>query len=149
MLPSKFEHVGVIVRDLDKTIEYYQSLGFGPFEPMPKLPWAWMEEYGKPREKGVVIAIRIGKIGDLTLELIQPVSGKSIHMDFLEKRGEGIQHLAYSVADIDKTTEEMVGKGLSIIVNGRFKTSGGLTYFNSDKHGGTLIEMVQWPPQTP
>jgi methylmalonyl-CoA/ethylmalonyl-CoA epimerase len=144
---ATFEHAGVIVRDMDKVIQYYESLGFGPFEPMPKLPLAWLKERGKPRDKDVRLAIKMGKIGDLRLELIQPISGQSIHMDFLVRKGEGIQHFAYSVDDIDKATDEMTGKGLEIVMNGRFSTGGGLSYFNTDTHGGTMIELVQWPPK--
>ena len=41
-------------------------------------------------------------IGDLQIELIQPLAGESPHKEFLETRGEGIQHIACAVDNVDR-----------------------------------------------
>jgi methylmalonyl-CoA/ethylmalonyl-CoA epimerase len=142
---ARFDHVGVIVRDMDKAVDYYHSLGFGPFEPMPELHFAWLEDNGKPPAKDTVLAFRTGKVGNARFELIHPVSGQSMQMDFLKKKGEGIHHVAYLVDDIEKVTGEMKGKGLRLLVAGRFKEGGGIGFFNTDEYGGVVTEYIQWP----
>ncbi len=150
MIPfSEFDHVGLIVRDMDKVVEYYHSLGFGPFKPMPELPFAELKERGKPPAKDTVLVFRVGNIGNVKFELIQPVSGESMNMEFLKKKGEGINHFAYIVKDIEKATAEMTGKGLEVVLSGKFRNGGGIAFFNTDKYGGILIELIQWPPDWP
>ena len=78
-------------------------------------------------------------------ELIQPFEGiKSIWTDFLDTKGEGIQHLAYAVDDIDAEEARLVKKGFSVLYRIRFEEGGGDTYFETDALGGVLLAIVQF-----
>ena len=78
-----FDHVGIIVEDMDKAIEYFQSLGIGPFEPL-NITATDRVVYGKPAPD-VHNMTRVANIGSIQFELLQPVSGESVQKEFLEK----------------------------------------------------------------
>ena len=101
---SKLDHIGVIVRDADKAVEYYQSLGIGPFVLIAdKINIIEKRVKGKPIPlDGMLNKEYNGKMGSLQLQILQPVTGDYYWKEFLETRGEGIQHLGFSVDDIDK-----------------------------------------------
>ena len=80
---SKVAHVGVIVRDMDKAVEYYQALGIGPFESL-NVTAVDRKVYGKPADN-VKDKLRIAQMGRVQFELVQPVSGDSVPKKFLEK----------------------------------------------------------------
>lgn len=142
---AKLGHVGLVVKDVDKTVAYYESLGLGPFEaPMYWVSNKWVD--GKPvAPDSIVNKERILKIGDILIQIIQPVKGDALWSKFLKTRGEGVNHLAFHVKDIDKQEEWMVKKtGLSIPFKSRFPQGGGSTYFDATRVGGTYIEFIEW-----
>jgi len=144
---SKVDQIGVVVRDMDKAIEYYQSLGIGPFESL-KLEIAERIMRGKPVTPGSMKNIvSLAQMDSVQYELIEPVFGNSLFSEFLETRGEGIHHLGFFVADIDKEIAKLEEKGFKIIWRIRFKNGGGSVYFDTDRVGGIILELIQWPPE--
>ena len=160
----KFHHLGVIVADMEKAVEYYKSLGvidFIPERPRPANP-PTMEEftaYGKTVIKDGEVQVPRNpdakpgvpntwwRIGEITLELIQPGEGsvKNVNRDYLENMGEGINHVAYTVDAeyFDEEVEKMKGKGLDIILFGRMSNGGGYVYFDTRKFGGIVTELMK------
>src|SRR4030042_2671075 len=90
---TRLIHIGIVVRNMNKTIERLTALGIGPFKPRILPPDAREEYRGKPFIPSQRVAIQITQIGDMELELIQPIDGESPHQEFLAQKGEGIQHL--------------------------------------------------------
>ena len=145
---SKVCQVGVIVKDVDKAVEYYQSLGIGPFESSKTAHLVTDRKvYGKPADDVKNKARLAQMMGQLYLELVQPVEGESIQKDFLETKGEGINHLGFFVDDIDKETAKLVEKGFKVISSTRYAGGGGIAYFDTDKVGGVIFELIQPPPE--
>lgn len=148
---SKLDHIGVIVGDVDKAVRHYQSLGIGPFETV-SLSVNIIERSirGKPIPlDSMTVKEYVGQMGSIKLQLIQPVKGDYYWKEFLETRGEGVQHLGFFVDDIDKETAEMEKKGFEVMYRSRYEGGGGATYFDTGKTGGVLVEFVQWPPKKP
>jgi len=141
---SKVAQIGVIVRDMDKAIEYYQSLGIGPFEPL-KTTSTDRKAYGKPAPE-VKNLVRVAQMGQVQFELVQPVSGESVQKEFLESRGEGINHLGFLVDDLDNEVAKLVEKGFKVTNSVKFIGGGGVAYLDTDKVGGVMFELIQWPP---
>ena len=145
---SNINHVGVVVRDMDKAIEHYQSLGIGPFERLRKVTQVQIKVLGKPiKLDDIKLRVRIARTGQVGFELIQPVAGESPWKEFLETKGEGINHLCFLVDDIDKETAKLEEKGFKVLWSSRFKNGGGAAYFDTAQVGGVILELIQWPPE--
>ncbi|NQT04419.1 MAG: VOC family protein [Dehalococcoidia bacterium] len=141
---SRPHHLAVIVKDMDEAIEYYQALGMGPFEPV-KVVHTDRMLYGKPAPSDIKLIARGGQMGPIWLELIQPVSGKYIHNEFLERRGEGINHMSFLVDDIEEAISIMAEAGFEAIVYQKNVGGGGMAFFDTDKIGGVIIELQELP----
>lgn len=136
----KITQVGVVVRDVEKVIERLSSLGIGPFEPktLPPDRKEWFR--GKPMY--AEFNIQATRIGDIELELIQPVSGESPHKEFLETKGEGIQHVMFAVDDFGETVARLTEKGASELLRAKFPGGGGVAYIDLGA-GNIVVELVQ------
>lgn len=142
-----FHHVGGIVKDADKTAEQCEAAGMGSFEPLMIKPEEEIID-GKVVED-LRLKIRMGHIGSVKVELIEPVAGKSsIWKDVLDRKGEGIHHLAFEVDDIEEAKAEMIAKGLRLIFFARFNKTGAAAYFETQEIGGLVLELFQ-PPVDP
>ena len=139
---SRVDQVGVVVRDMDRAIQYYGALGIGPFESLQKPPIKERTVHGRPANDVKILSKR-AKMGTVELELVQPVSGASIQKEFLEERGEGINHLGFFVDDLDKEIAKLVARGFKVISSVKRADGTGSAYFDADKIGGVLFELVQ------
>jgi catechol 2,3-dioxygenase-like lactoylglutathione lyase family enzyme len=140
------KQVGIVVKDIDKVMDYYSSLGIGPFKSLPSggVPtYTDKKLRGKPAE--FKLAVRIAQVGQIELELIQPLEGQSIHKEFLEKQGEGLHHLGFFVDDIDEEEARLTKQGFKVLASGR-RPGGGFTYFETDTVGGVIMELIQRSP---
>jgi len=155
-----FHHVGVIVTDLAKTVEYYKSLGivdFPPERPGPfTLTWKWSTSYGQmvvkdgqplvpPDPDAKPGAIQFCQMGEMPFEIIQADErgGRGFHSDFLKECGEGIDHIAFIVdpEHIEEEVEKMKAKGLDIVASGEHER-GVFYYFDTGKAGGIVTELM-------
>lgn len=158
-----FHHLGVIVADMEKAVEYYKSLGFVDFPPEtpgPANPPTWQEftVYGEtfikngellvPQKPGGKPGeIRWCRVGTIALELTLPGGGafRTIHNDFLDNFGEGIEHIAYGVTpeNFEQEAGKMKAKGLPIVMSGESSNGGGFIYFDTRKVGGIITELMK------
>lgn len=99
---KKVDHIGIAVRNLDETIPYYtEILGLKVLK---------IEEVTSE-------AVRVAFIdaGNVKLELLEPMSEKSAIHAFIEKKGEGIHHIAFGVEGIEERMIELREKGIRIL----------------------------------
>ena len=102
--------VGMVVSDLDQTLEKFQSLlGIGPFR-MAEYPPAGEEgclrEYqGKPAD--FTARFCFFHFGNIELEVIQPLTGNSIWSDFLREHGPGLHHLKFSMDRLEPARRQL------------------------------------------
>ena len=92
------DHVGIAVNDIEAALEFFGRV----FDTQP----ANVEELEDQGVRGTLI-----QVGETRLELLEPLSPESAVGRFIERRGEGLHHLALNVSDIDgklKTLEEPV-----------------------------------------
>lgn len=135
--------VGVVVKDLDKTIEFLTSLGLGPFV---------VRNVTHPRAtvhgKTVFYQVRLATAqqGPLQLELIEYQKGNTIHKEFLDEKGEGLHHILFNVKNLQTTLDKFARKGIEVLQQDKFVGGGGLAYMGTDKIGGIIMEVVQRPP---
>ena len=130
----KLHHIAVIVKDIDKAVEYYQSLGIATVGREVVFPEA------KPS-----IRAKFVDIGSVPIEFIQPLEGESAYKKFLESKGEGVQHIAFAVDTLDGEADKLVDKGVSIIVKGKAPAAFGSlsAHFDTRQVGDFAIQLIQ------
>jgi 4-hydroxyphenylpyruvate dioxygenase-like putative hemolysin len=141
---SDFRHVAIVVEDMEKAVQHYSSMGIGPFTSLQ------VREYvnliGIPDNEALYdIQVKEAPMGSAMLQLVQPGKGKSVYRDFLEKKGEGIQHLGFIVEDINQAEDEIQKFGFKITASGRRADGSGFTYFDNDRIGGVPLVIRQNP----
>ena len=147
---SKFDHVGILVRDMDKAIEHLQSLGIGPFKPFSKQVVRYDTKlYGKAVDPAEIqLVVRLAEIGEgVKIEMIQPLAGGPWGK-FVDETGGGMHHLAFTVDDVDKAKAELVEKGATVLYEGKFEGGGAAAYLDTTSFGDLVdvIEVVKWVP---
>jgi len=145
---SPFAHIdqiGIIVRDMDKAVEYYESLGIGPFESQTGVVLLERRVRGE-LVTDVKNAVKVAQMGPIEIELVQPVEGESIQREFLETRGEGINHLGFYVDDLDREVAKLAEQGIEPVMTVTFEGGGGVAYMDTGEVGGVLMELIQYPP---
>ena len=133
-------HIGMVVRDLDKSVEYYQSMG--QVEKVSTLLTA--------EGKSAKLLGKFLRVGSLNIELWQPIRGATVQQEFLDTRGEGINHLAYIIDDYEKEYVDLVeNRGIRLVFGSKppFSGSGQTGYFDTREDGhNTLLELMAIPP---
>lgn len=129
---SHIEHLGIAVKSLDEAIPYYENiLGMKCYS---------IEEVADQKVKTAFF-----KVGQTKLELLEPTSDESPIAKFIEKRGEGIHHLAFAVEDgVANALAEMEGKGVRLIDKAPRKGAEGLNIafiHPKSTHGLSLIHI--------
>jgi len=142
---SKLDHVGVVVRDMDKTIEYLSSLGIGPFQASGGAPWVEVPFKGEVRGKPAEWKLKISnaRVGEVVIELLQPSEGENALKDFLESNGEGIHHIGFAVEDINKELTNLAQQGVKVLMSAKGPRGGGFGYFETNAFGGIITELRQ------
>lgn len=139
---TRLGHIGLVVKDMDKAIKRFEALGIGPFTPRILPPDAQETFRGKPFIPSKRVKIQITHIGDMELELIQPIDGASPHQEFLDKNGEGIQHLGFFVDNLADEVNSLTKQGSEVLLASQFKGGGGVTYLDLNV-AGLIVELVQ------
>jgi catechol 2,3-dioxygenase-like lactoylglutathione lyase family enzyme len=137
----KLMQIGLVVRDMEQAIKRFSILGFGPFTPkfLPTGTKMWVTE--RPSDGNV--DVRSTMVGNIELELCQPVSGPSPHQEFLTSKGEGIQHIMFAVDDLQKEVARFTEQRAKIVLGASFG-DGGLAYIDLDACG-LIVELIQIP----
>lgn len=138
---QNFHHVGVIVRDMDKTIACLEAIGIGPFGLMGDRKWVDIpfkgELHGRPAAWKVKISA--ARVGDTEIELLQPSGGESVLQEFLDEQGEGVHHIAYLSDDVRGEMDKMLAQGAELLTCANLD-SRGFAYFKTSE-GGVVIEI--------
>ena len=143
---TKVIQIGLVVKDLDKTVARLEELGIGPFrqQSLPPGRREWFR--GQPFDASPRIAM--ANIGEMQIELIEPAPGvPSPHREFLESKGEGIQHIACAVDDAEKHSIRLKERGAEVLLRAHFPGGGGVAYMDLGV-AGLIVELIQRPQQT-
>ena len=143
----KMEQIGLVVRDMGKAVERLSLLGFGPFSPKTLPPG--VREWVKGRATRADVKVMATMAGNIELELCQPGPGDSPHRDYLENKGEGIQHVQFRVDNLQKEIDRLTRLGCTVLLRASFgdvEGSGGLAYIDLDA-SGLIVELAERPKE--
>jgi methylmalonyl-CoA/ethylmalonyl-CoA epimerase len=152
MLPSgappwaRAYQVCVVVADLDRAVEYYESLGIGPFREGPSAHTTRRVIHGS-ESPDTRLAGRIADLGQIEFELIQPIAGPSVQREFLESQGEGAIHLCAYTDDLQRDIAWMKERGVGVTSYAELSDGGSFAYFDTRRIGGLVLELYQLGPE--
>ncbi len=136
-------HVGLSVKNMDEAVKYYKSLGGttddSPGHVLDSKRFKDFETYGEKNAPPWQIKIKMLSLGPLMLELTEPVAGGNYNETWMDKHGEGANHVAFQVADLAKEVEELKAKGIPAM----YYAKGEYAYMDARKVGGLVIELFQ------
>ena len=129
---NKVHHVAIAVKNLKESMALFERvLGLKP-EAVEDAPCQKVNE-------------AIYKIGEgMEIDLMEPTGPESAVAKFIEKRGEGLHHIAFEVDDVDAELKVMEGRGVELIDReGRDGVAGKIGFLYPKSVNGVLIELLQ------
>ncbi|MGI6128695.1 MAG: methylmalonyl-CoA epimerase [bacterium] len=129
---TNIDHIGIAVSNLDEATHFYEDvLGIKVVD---------TEEV---EEQKVITAFL--PVGGSEIELLAPTSPDSPIARFIEKRGEGIQHIALTVDDIEQELERLKAAGVRLIDEQPRRGAGGakIAFIHPKATGGVLLEICE------
>jgi methylmalonyl-CoA/ethylmalonyl-CoA epimerase len=132
MTVLKLDHIGVAVNSIDEALRFFSSaLG--------------LNVEGFETVNGQKVATAFLPIGDTELELLQSTAADGPIAGFIEKRGEGVQHIAFSVDNIEEALRDLEAKGVRLIDKTPRMGAGGkkIAFIHPKDTHGVLVELCQ------
>ena len=128
---ASLDHLGIAVRSLDQALQFYEAqLGLHVAMRQPVV-----------QEK---VNVAMLPLGEPRIELLEPTEPDSVIAKFIEKRGEGLHHVALKVPDLSNAVERLRSAGARIMNDPRPGAGGHLYVFvHPASTGGILLELIQ------
>lgn len=134
---KKLDHIGIAVRDLEKSMDFYQNT----------LGATLIDRYRSEAE-GVESEIAIMDIAGDRTELLAPTNNTTSPIArFIKQKGKGVHHIAYRVHDLDEALADLKRQGIHPLEDTRRINKHGrrLIYLNPADTEGTIIEYCDYP----
>jgi len=127
----RIDHLGIAVRSLDAALQFYEhQLGFR----------VGLRETVEQEKVNVAML----PAGGPRIELLEATGPDSVIAKFIDKRGEGIHHVAIQVADLNATVDRLKAQGARLLNEPRPGAGGHLYVFvHPSSTGGVLLELIQ------
>jgi len=129
----RIDHIGIAVKNLEEAVKFYKDVLGLELEDIEEVP-----------EENVRVAMF--RVGETYIELLQGTTQDSAISKFIEKRGEGIHHIAIRVDDVDRSTEVLKSKGAVLVYDKAKLVSRGsrkINFVHPKSTGGVLLELVE------
>ncbi|NLX84077.1 MAG: methylmalonyl-CoA epimerase [Synergistaceae bacterium] len=132
MKPTIVDHIGIAVNSIDESLKFWETtLG---------IKCHGVEEVVEQKVKTAFLPLQ-----DTEIELLEPTSPESPVAKFIEKKGEGIHHIALRVDNLEATLAELKEKGVRLIDEKPRCGAGGamIAFIHPKSTGGILLELSQ------
>jgi methylmalonyl-CoA/ethylmalonyl-CoA epimerase len=141
----KIVQVGIVVADAARTVRNYSRLfGIGPWTFFDMMATDVILHNQRLADGEGCVRVATANIGDIQIELLQPLYGPGTHMEFLRQRGEGIHHVSFGVVDNhDKAVSALQQQGVGIEMQGMLGGAIVFSYMDTCRELGTIFEFVK------
>ncbi len=128
----KVDHIGIAVSNLEETLKVYTDL-------------LGLELHGTETVEEQKVKTAFLPVGDSEIELLESTAPDGPIAKFIEARGQGIQHIAFKVDDIEAALAELKAKGVRLIDEKPRYGAGGakIAFLHPKATNGVLIELCQ------
>ena len=141
---KKVIQVAIVVRDIEASSKRWSEVLGIPAPPIQTTrPGHEVKVVyrGKPSEGQAKLTFF--NLGQVVLELIEPVGEGTSWKEYLDKKGEGVQHLGFQVADPDRASQALEKAGMPVLHKGRYDSDDGTyIYMDSQDALGVVIELL-------
>ena len=129
---THIEHIGIAVKNLEESIKYYEDV-------------LGLKCYAVEEVKDQKVKTAFFKVGQTKIELLESTDPDGPIGKYIEKRGEGIHHLAFHVNGIEKALKEIEEKGIRLIDTEPRKGAEGLNiaFLHPKSTNGVLTEFCE------
>lgn len=129
---SKVDHIGVAVSNLEESVQFYEEI-------------LGLKLQGIETVEEQKVKVAFLPVGDTEIELLEATAPDSPIAIFIEKKGQGVQHIAFRVENIEKALEEMKEKGIRLIDEKPRYGAGGarIAFLHPKSTNGVLIELCE------
>jgi methylmalonyl-CoA/ethylmalonyl-CoA epimerase len=125
-------HIGIAVKSISDHRSFYEQTLGAQFESIEEVP-------------SQKVRVAFFKVGDIRLEVLEPTDPASTVAAFIEKRGEGLHHIAYTVSDLESRLAELKSGGVRLI--DETPRAGAhhmrIAFLHPKSSGGVLTEMCE------
>ena len=134
MKPTHIEHIGIAVKSIEESLPYYENI-------------LGLRCYAIEEVKDQKVKTAFFKVGGTKIELLEPTDPESTIAKYLEKRGEGIHHIAYAVEGLEEKLKLVAEKGVQLIDQKPRKGAEGLNiaFLHPKSTGSVLTELCENP----
>lgn len=143
-LAPYFFQVAYVMHDIAAGARWFQAtMGVPHFERLENVTFGEGCRFrGAPADAAAHLAL--GFAGDVQIELIEPVRGRSIYQEFLEAGQTGLHHVAFLVPDFAATTARLAAQGLACVTDGVLAGAMRVefAYFDAGPQAGSIIEIL-------
>ena len=132
MKTLKVDHIGIAVKNLEETLKFYEEV-------------LGMTCTGKEEVAEQKVRVAFLPVGDSEVELLESTDPEGPIAKYIEKKGEGIQHIAFRVDNIKEAIENMKQKGVRMIDETPRYGAGGakIAFCHPKSTGGVLVELSE------
>lgn len=133
---------GYVVHDIEAAMRHWiEVMGVGPWFYIERVRLDWFTHRGSPSAPELSIAL--ANSGDLQIELIQQRNdAPSMYLEFLDRHGEGMQHMSWWTTDYQATYDRALAAGYRVGHEGQIGgEQGRFAYFDTERHAGTVVEI--------
>jgi len=135
--------VGLIVRDIERSSAAYADL-FGMEVPEWTLTDAYESAHTEYHDQPTAARAKLAffDLGQVSLELIEPVGAPSTWREFLETHGEGMHHIAFHIQGMEEQLTILADKGMLAVQHGDY-TGGRYAYVDAVPQLGLILELLE------
>jgi methylmalonyl-CoA/ethylmalonyl-CoA epimerase len=133
----QLHHICIVVRDLDKSVAYYESIGIRPWQDYPQL--TEFTELSVPNPDAFqALRYKFVNLDNVQLQLCQPPELDCPQRRYLDSHGEGVFHIGFE-SEIDTAAEQGQALGLDVSMRGQRPNGSGFIYFDTLDQAGVVL----------
>jgi methylmalonyl-CoA/ethylmalonyl-CoA epimerase len=132
-------HIGLVVRDADATVENYARI-FQKMAPQIRMTGNGVTLRGEPTEGKAKLAVF--RMGNITLEVIEPTGGPSVWQEYLDSHGPGVHHIGFLVPNMERALAHFAAEEQAVVQQAPFN-GGQYAYVGTEHALGVMLELLE------
>lgn len=143
--------VALVVEDLDAAVRrYWERFGIGPWRIYTYQAPLLKQMTYRGRRHDYRMRLALAQMGDVMIELIQPLSDENIYIEHLRRKGPGLHHVGVVVPSVDEAVADAERAGFRVLQSGRghgLRGDGAFTYMDTEDVLGMIVEFIEFPKE--